>query len=147
MSDDENIVEWIQGKAELKPGLAFPPDFLKRKPVVKTKAEIEKVAAEKKIPVVEVKAEKVKPEDLKDVPKIKPEKAKKVKAATDGPVIRVLVDKFPHKEGSKAEIKSGGFKDGMTVAEYKKNDLGMKSGWQTSHLKFCVEKGFVKIEG
>lgn len=148
--DDDNVVEWIRGKKDLKPGLAFPPDFLKREYKPSTK--------EKKIPVINVKVPKIDPTDLKGLPKVKA-KAKDVeatlkvqKAATvmnrnKGPVIRVLVDKYPHKAGTLAEIKSNGFKDGMLVTEYKKNSLGIKGSWQASHLKYCVDKGLVKIEG
>ncbi len=136
MSDDDNIVEWIRGKADLKEGLAFPPDFLKRdyvKPAPKPKA-VEKVE-KTKAPVKEVK--------VKAVPK-KPLKAKKT---AEGPVIRVLNADFGHKPGSLAATKSSGFKDGMTVAEYKSIDLGIGKGWQSGHLKNMVRRGFLKIEG
>ncbi len=154
VEDTTNVVEWIQGKAKLKEGLAFPPDFLKR-PVVftpKPKPEtttpmsdiVEKVAKEKKIPIKDLKLAKVAPKDLKGLPKIK----KPLKAAkTAGPVIRVVNDDFGHKPGTLAATKSSGFKDGMTVAEYKAIDLGIGKGWQSGHLKNMVRRGFVKIEG
>ena len=147
--DDQNVVEWIRGKADLKEGLAFPPDFLKRDFVRKPAAKPEigpgksdimrKVAEEKKIPVVEIKVAKVAPKDLKG-------QAKKTPKA-DGPVIRVLNKDFGHKPGSLAATKSSRFKDGMTVAEYKKVDLGIGKGWQSGHLKNMVRRGFLKIEG
>lgn len=145
--DDQNVVEWIQGKGELKEGLAFPPDFLKRefvpKPAVKvtepepeTKGEIgRKVAKEKKIPVVELKLAKQDPLDLKG------------QVTVDGPIIRVLNKDFGHKPGSLAATKSSGFTDGMTVAEFKTIDLGIGKGWQSGHLKNMVRRGFLKIEG
>ncbi len=147
---DENVIQWIRGKGDLKEGLAFPPDFLKREYVRKPLPEtgpgktdvIRKVAEKKKIPVKEVKLAKIDPKDLKGTPKIN-----KVKKTVDGPVIRVLNKDFGHKPGSLAATKSSGFKDGMTVAEYKTIDLGIGKGWQSGHLKNMVRRGFVKIEG
>jgi len=62
-------------------------------------------------------------------------------------IIRVLVKEFGHKAGSKAEIKSAALKDGMTVAEYMANDLGISGKWHSSHLSHCVSKNFIKLEG
>lgn len=154
--DDQNVIDWIRGKTDLKDGLAFPPDFLKRdytKPAPVKPAPvavgvsigpgksgiIQKVAKEKKIPVVDIKV-KIDPKDLKG----KPLKAKKT---SEGPVIRVINSDFGHKAGSLAATKSSGFKDGMTVAEYKTIDLGIGKGWQSGHLKNMVRRGFVEIKG
>lgn len=68
------------------------------------------------------------------------------KHGTDA-VIRVLVDTFGHKAGSKAEAKSAALVDGMTVAEYTANDLGFAGKWHASHISHCVGKGFIKLEG
>jgi len=145
--DEKNVEQWIRGKADLKEGLAFPPDFLKRdytKPVAKLETGpgktdiLRKVAKKKKIPIVEIKAVKVKPRDYVGLPKIK--------KTSDGPVIRVLDSNFGHKPGTLAAKKSSGFKDGMTVAEYKAIDLGIGKGWQSGHLKNMVRRGFLKIE-
>ena len=146
--DKLNVVEWIQGKAKLKEGLAFPPDFLKREivftpkpPKVETESDIvRKVKSERTYAKAKGVPTKVDPKDFKAK---KSQKAKK----TVGPVIRVLVDDFGHKPGSLAATKSSGLKDGMSVAEYKAIDLEIGKGWQSGHLKNMVRRGFVKIEG
>ena len=75
-------------------------------------------------------------------------KAKAAKAnEADDLIIRVLVDDFGHKPGSKAETKSAAFKNGMTVADYMADDLGFAGNWHKSHIKHCVDKGFIKLEG
>ncbi len=61
-------------------------------------------------------------------------------------IIRVLVTDFGHKVGSKAEKKSAGLRDGMTVAEYMANDLGYAGKWHGSHISHCLGKGFIKLE-
>jgi len=61
-------------------------------------------------------------------------------------VIRVLVTEFGHKVGTKAEKKSAGLRDGMTVAEYMANDLGIAGKWHGSHISHCLGKGFIKLE-
>lgn len=65
---------------------------------------------------------------------------------TTSQIIRVLTMDFGHKAGSKAETKSNGFRDGMTVDEYMSNDLGISGKWHKSHIKHCVDKGFIKLE-
>lgn len=62
-------------------------------------------------------------------------------------IIRVLVTEFGHKAGSKAEAKSSALKDGMTVAEYMADDLGISGKWHSSHISHCVGKKFIKLEG
>lgn len=61
-------------------------------------------------------------------------------------VIRIIAE-LKHKAGSKAEAKSAGIRDGMTVAEYKANSLGFTGNWQTSYLKYLVDKKLIKLEG
>lgn len=152
MSDEDNIVEWIRGKADLKEGLAFPPDFLKRefvlKPVAKpapkpeTKGDVIQKATMQGVSTGTGKTGKI-PAKGKVEPKVKkPLKAR----STEGPVIRVINSDFGHKPGSLAATKSSGFTDGMTVAEFKSIDLGIGKGWQSGHLKNMVRRGFLKIE-
>ncbi len=74
-----------------------------------------------------------------------PAKVTKDKQA-DTRIIRVLVSEFGHKTGSQAETKSNGFRDGMTVAEYMADSLGLKGKWHKSHISHCVSKGFIKLE-
>ena len=144
--DKSNVVEWIQGKAKLKEGLAFPPDFLKREitynpepPKEMTKSEImEKAAKAHGVPIKKGKLVKVDLKDLKGNIKI-----------NEGPVIRVLeckTAKYPHRPGTQGETKSNAFRDGMTVAEYRSNDLGIKGYWHTAHLRWCVREGVIRIE-
>lgn len=75
--------------------------------------------------------------------------AKKTRAGkfADNMLITILINKFPHREGSQAEKKSGLFVDGMTVSEYKNsgNDLGFSGSWQLSHIRHCVEHGFIGL--
>ncbi len=61
-------------------------------------------------------------------------------------IIRVLVTEFGHKVGSKAEKKSAGLRDGMTVAEYMADDLGIAGKWHGSHISHCLGKNFIKLE-
>jgi hypothetical protein len=85
---------------------------------------------------------------MKRVPtESKPKKPKTTQGdALASAVIRVLTTDFGHRPGSKAEIKSNGFRDGMTVAEYMANDLGIKGKWHMSHINHCLGKNFIKLE-
>lgn len=158
--DDKNVVDWIRGKADLKEGLAFPPDFLKRdftKPTPRLPVAVGVPAG----PGKTGKIPKAKPITVPKGVNVKlagntiTAKGPKGKVAfkdprvtvVTEPVIRVLNEDFGHKPGSLAATKSSGFKDGMTVAEYKKLDLGIGKGWQSGHLKNMVRRGFLKIEG
>ncbi len=81
-------------------------------------------------------------------PAVKPAAtAKKPGKYSDDAVIRVLVKEFGHKAGTQAEVKSGGLVDGMTIADYKSKDLGLQGKWHNSHLRYCLDKGFIKVEG
>lgn len=108
----------------------------------RTTAPVKDVVAEQTAPVTPT----VKPVAtvINPTPVIAP-KPKKAKLS-GSEIIRVLVKEFGHKPGSKAEIKSAGLRDGMTVAEYMSDNLGIAGKWHTSHISHCVGKAFIKLE-
>jgi len=62
-------------------------------------------------------------------------------------VIRILVEKNPHGPTTKGYIKFAQMRDGMTVAEYFATKAeGLDGKWHKGELRYCLEKGFVKLE-
>ncbi len=63
-------------------------------------------------------------------------------------VIRVVVEGNPKKVGSKGFDKFAAIRDGMLVGEYLNTTLKEIEGkWQKGELRYCLEKGFIKLEG
>lgn len=91
-------------------------------------------------PTPQVETVKPKAAKVKSAPKARKPKGE------DKRVIRVLTTDFGHKPGSKAETKSKALQDGMTVAEYMANNLGIPGNWHMGHINHCLGKGFIKLD-